>query len=462
MVQNAAMPEDAQLPQLQAVMDGAAMQNVFQRRLPGFAEGRLRIDGLKLTRMTYTPNKACRICYTLRVHDTISGREGEQILFGKTASNDEIANRRDQARRETHAQPEFGPALYVLPELNLVLWGFPNDPALKQLRQLFDKSSLCGYFRKFWDRFHFQPNIRLNDVATMLVKYVPELRCTLRHELRLGEALAGQAGDLTVYSKTFCHKTGGEQIFKTMLACWKAPVCQSGEILIPEPLFLVDEINTFFMRGLAGTNADENLAALDLDRLVAEMGIALAGIQQCRLEGLPECPEQDAMSEVAEAEKVLGSFDAAYLPRVAAIAEALREKIPGLTKMPPAPIHSAFRISQFLLVDGKLALIDFDDFLLGNPIADVASFAAHLLYLPLKGKITPAQSRSAIRHFCEAYASRAPWGLPADVFAWQTAAHLVGKQAKKCIKRPKKQYRDIVNQLLNMAADILDGRLGLT
>jgi hypothetical protein len=457
MVQNAAMPEDAQLPQLQAVMDGAAMQNVFQRRLPGFAEGRLRIDGLKLTRMTYTPNKACRICYTLRVHDMISGREGDQILFGKTAANDEIENRREQAQRETCALPEFGPALYVLPELNFVLWGFPNDPTLKQLRQLFDKNALCGCFRKFWDRFHFPPNVKLNDVATELVKYVPELRCTLRHELRLDET-----GDPAVYSKTFSHKTGGEQIFKTMLACWNAPVCQSGEILIPEPLFLVDEMNTFFMRGLAGTNADENLAALDLDRLVAEIGVALAGIQQCHFEDLSECADQDAMSEVAEAEKVLGSFDAAYTPRVAAIAEALREKFPGLTKMPPAPVHSAFRISQFLLVDGKLALIDFDDFLLGNPITDVASFVAHLLYLPLKGKITPAQSRSAIRHFCEAYAARAPWGLRADVFAWQTAAHLVGKQAKKCIKRTKQHYRDIVDQLLVLAADILDGRLGLT
>ncbi|GEM_PF-1377009 len=450
-----AMPEDAQLPQLQAVMDGAAMQNVFQRRLPGFAEGRLRIDGLKLTRMTYTPNKACRICYTLRVHDTISGREGDQILFGKTASNDEIANRREQARRETYAQPEFGPALYVLPELNLVLWGFPNDPALRQLRQLFDNNALCGYFREFWERFHFPPNVKLDGVATVLVKYVPELRCTLRHALHLGEA-----GDLTVYSKTFCHKTGGAQIFKTMLACWNAPVCQSGDILIPEPLFLIDEMNTFFMRGLAGTNADENLAALDLDRLVAEMGVALAGIQQCRLEGLAECADQDAMSEVAEAEKVLGSFDAAYIPRVAAIAETLREKFPGLTKIPPAPIHSAFRISQFLLVDGKLALIDFDDFLLGNPITDVASFVAHLLYLPLKGKITPAQSDSAISHFCEAYATHAPWGLPADVLAWQTAAHLVGKQAKKCIKRTKQHYRDIVDQLLNLAKDILEGKWG--
>ena len=456
MFQIAAMPVDLQLPQLQVVMDGAAMHEVFQRRLPGFAEGRLRLDNLKLMRMTYTPGKECRIGYTLRVKDLASGRAGEQIFFAIAAPRSDIESRYAQARHERRVQPEFGPAIFLLPEVHLVLWGFPNDPGLKQLPQLFDQNALAECIRKFWDCLHFPSDRKLNSAATILVKYVPELRCTLRHDLRLDEA-----GELVIYSKTFQPGTGGELIFRNMQALWNAPVCRSGEIIIPEPLFFVAEMNTFFMRGLEGVNADENLETLDLDRVAAEMGTALAGIQQCRLEDLPDCPEQDAVAEVDDAERILGRVAAAYSPRVKTIAETLREKYTGLTPVPPAPMHSAFRISQFLLVDGKLALIDFDDFMLGNPITDVASFVAHLLYWPLKGKITPEQSRSAIRHFCRAYAAHAPWGLPADVFAWQTAAHLVGKQAKKCIKRTKQRYRDIVDQLLILAADVLEGRLKL-
>jgi aminoglycoside phosphotransferase (APT) family kinase protein len=164
------------------------------------------------------------------------------------------------------------------------------------------------------------------------------------------------------------------------------------------------------------------------------------------------------MSQLAAAEEMLGSFDAAYKPRVEAIADALWEKYPGLTQVAPTPIHSAFRLSQWLLVNGKLALIDFDTFLLGNPISDVASFVAHLMYLQLKGKLAPEQSRSAIRRFCRAYAERAPWGLPADVLAWQTAAHLVAEQAKKCIRLAKKNCRHTVEQLLSLAADIILGK----
>jgi hypothetical protein len=157
----------------------------------------------------------------------------------------------------------------------------------------------------------------------------------------------------------------------------------------------------------------------------------------------------------------LVDFDPAYKPRVEAFYERLWGNVDGLTQVAPTPIHSAFRLSQLLLVDGKFALIDIDGFVLGNPIADVGSFVAHLLYVPLKSGITFQQSLSAIRIFCRSYAERAPWGLPPDVLAWQTAAHLVGQHARQCIRREKENYRSKVDQLLNTATKVLSGKLSL-
>jgi len=363
-----------------------------------------------------------------------------------------------KAQRDTHVQPKFGPAIHFLPELNMVLWGFPNDPKLKQLHRLLDHNALSELLREYWNSFHLPPGVTLASVATKPIKYAPHARCTLCHELRLEGA-----GNLMIYSKTFNRKTSGELIFKTMQTLWNAPVCQSGEIMIPEPLFFEPEMNSIFLRGIEGINADENPGELDLDRIATESGVALAGIHQCHIKDLPSrSDQQEAMSQVNEAEETLGDFDGAYSARVKAIAQAMWEKYPRLIPVTPTPIHGAFRLSQLLVVNGKLALVDFDDFSLGNPISDVASFVAHLLYLTLNDKLTPEQSRSAVRHFCRAYAERAPWGLPSDVLAWQTAAHLVGKQAKWCIKLAKKNYRNSVDQLLNMAVDILAGKLSLT
>jgi len=453
----AAIPDDTQFPQLQVVTDKVAMQEIFQRQLPGFSEGRLEIDRLKLKRFNYTPGQECRICYALRVKDLATGGEGDQIFFALVEPNGTTQAKYLQAQREAHVHPEFGPAVHWLPQLNMVLWGFPNDPKLKELHRLVAHNALAEILRKAWDSFRLPPDLGLAGVATTVVKYVPELRCTLRHRLSLEPA-----GDLVIYSKTFGHRASGELVFKTMQALWNAAVCQSGEIMIPEPLFFLGEMNAIFVRGLEGVNADENLEALDLDSAGAAIGAALAGIQQCRIDGLGLRSDQYVLSQLVAAEERLSSFDVIYKPRVESIIEALREKHLSLTQLAPAPIHTAFRLSQWLVVDKKLALIDFDTFLLGNPISDVASFVAHLLYLSIIGKLTPEQSRSAICHFCRAYAERAPWGLPADVLAWQTAALLVTEQAKKCVRLAKKNYRHTVDQLLRLAAEVMNGKLSLT
>ncbi len=454
MTRIAPISDDPQFPQLPVVTNKAAMQDIFQRQLPGFAEGRLEIERLKLKRFTYTPGNECRLCYSLRVKDLDTGGEDEQIFFALVEPNGVTEAKYMQAQRETYVGANFGPAVHCLPQLNMILWRFPNDPKLKQLHTLVDRGALAELLQKYWQCFGLPPAAGLAGVTTTLIKYVPELRCTLRHQLALDPA-----GDLVVYSKTFGHRANSELVFKIMQALWKAPVFQSGEVTIPEPLFFVDEMNTLFVRGLEGVNADERLAALDLDRTAAVIGAALAGIHQCRIDDLRHRPEHYMMSQLAAAEKTLVNFDSAYKPGVEAIIRALHEKHAGLTHVAPAPIHTAFRLSQWLLVEGKLALIDFDTFLLGNPISDAASFVAHLLYLSIKGEITQEQCLSAIRHFCRAYAADAPWGLPADVLAWQTAALLVSEQAKKCIRLAKKNCRQTVGQLLSLAVNIIERKI---
>jgi aminoglycoside phosphotransferase (APT) family kinase protein len=452
----AKMPDDAQLPQLRVVTDPAAMKEIFQRRLPGFDDGRLQLGSVMLKRFRYTPGARCWLSYELWVKESATGREGGQFFSAFVSADGEAEAAYAEAQRLPHFQPTFGPAVFKLPELNMVLWGFPNDPRLAQLPRLLDHNAMAALFQEQWPSFDLPPEAGLAGVAAKIVKYVPQDRCTLRYLLRLKSG-----GERVIYGKAFAHQHHAERVFKIIRTLRQAPVCQSGQIVIPEPLFLAPALNAIFLRGLQGRNIDDNPGAFDLDRLAAEIGAALAGIHHCHLEDLPKRSDEYALAQVAEAEEVLGDFDAAYKPRLEAITGALREKYPRLTQIAPAPIHSAFRLSQMLLANGKLALIDFDDFLLGNPIFDAASFVAHLLYLPLKGKITPEQSRSAIRHFCRAYADHAAWGLPADVLAWQTAAHLVGKQAKKCVKLAKNHYRNTVDELLNLAAGILAGRLPL-
>jgi hypothetical protein len=444
------IPDDAQFPQGKVIINKLAMKEIFQERLPGFAQGRLQIDALDLLHFHYKPGPKCEVCYALQVKDLATGRAGRQILSGVVKPNGAAAKKYAKAQREAHFQPEFGPAIHFFSDLKMILWGFPNDARLKQLPQLLNHRRRLEIFRQHWPAMQFPPEINLAEAATKLIKYAPADRCTLRHDLRLSNGKA-----LTIYSKTFGPKIDGAQIFKTMQELWNALVCgHASELIIPEPLFFVPELDTLFVSGLEGENLDERLAEIDINKIAAAAGAGLARLQQCRLEGLPLYSDEEALSEVAEVEKTLEAQHAA----VSVIAGTLRKKYSALTPVTPAPIHGAFRLSQLLLANGKIALIDFDDFKLGNPIADVGSFVAHLLYLPLREKLTMEQSRAAIRHFCRAYAETAPWGLPNDVLVWQTAAHLLGHQIKKCITLAKKDYPMKVSSLLDCANVILAGQ----
>ncbi len=450
-----AKSDDAAFPQLAIVTDPEAMQDIFRREFAGFHHGQLALENVVVTEVRYEPEKKCHVCYRLRVKNLATGKTNRPICFAVVEPRCEsgaAAAKFSSAAAEVQFQPLLLPAVHFIAELNMIVWAYPNDPKLKQLYRVARKEGLQEILNERWDSLRV-PAAKLKNVKTQRIKYVPRDRCTLRHHLVLD---SGEK--LVIYSKTLNRKTSGEVIFQTMQALWNSPACRSGALLIPEPLFFERELNTIFVRGLKGKNADEHLATLDLEYVAEEIGRGLAAIQQCQIEGLPSTADDAVLAQVAEAEAILGKFDAAYVPRVEALTAALREKYERLPVLPPALIHSAFRLSQFLVVEGKLALIDFDDFVLGNPIADAASFIAHLLYLPLKGEITMAQSRAAIRRFGAAYAAAAPWGLPNEVLLWQTAAQLFGKQAKKCIRLAKANPGEKVDQLLSLAVTILDGR----
>ena len=465
MARIAVLPEDKQLPLLGVVTNTFAMRKTFQRQLPGFAEGRLQINGLNIKQLDYKPGKRCCICYKLRIKEVASGSEARQMLLGVIETNGGAETRYLKARDEADFQPAFVPAIHWLPELNMVLWAFPNDPQIKRLSAIVDKRGLREILQKNWSKLSIPPEFSLNDIETAVVKYVPQRRCTLRHVLRLEQSNGRGVSEVVIYSKIHSNKTDGAPFFRLLRGVWNAPVCQSGALLVPEPLFFDCDLNAIFQRGLYGRNLDELLFEIDLDDIAAKIGAALAALQQSPLEGLKRRARDYELADCAKVKERLSTISRVYEIRLAFVDAELRKRLANLTILEPTPIHGAFRLTQLLLAEEKIAFIDFDDFSLGNPIADVGSFVAHLLYLPLKGVMSEAQARSAIRHFCQAYRANAPWGLPADLLEWYTAAYLVGREAKKCQGKTNqlsnRDYEGMIDKLLEMSAGILAGRLRL-
>jgi hypothetical protein len=458
----ARLPQDAALPQLSVATDLAAMQKILQQRLPGFAEGAFKIDQLEITECDYKPGRKCRLSYGLRVSESGTGKSGHQILVAMIEAHGAGRGKFERMQNAALVAPEFGPALHYLHEHNMLLYGFPNDPKIKQLAAVIAPERLRALLQEHWAALNVPPKFSLREVQTRVVKYAPQARCTLRHVLHLETEDGHESSELVLYGKIFSAKISVKPLFRKLQTLWQAPVCRSGALLIPEPVICDAALNVIFQRGLHGRNVDQLLPNVDLADVAAKSGAVLAQLQQSAFERLEvRAPEH----ELYECEKVLARLAESApenLPLARKLDATLRQNFSQLTPLPLAPLHGAFRLTQLLLVEDRLALIDFDDLVQGNPVSEAGGFLAYLLYLPLKGLCTEAQSRDAIRSFCRAYRDHAPWGLPQDVLHWHTAAYLLSREVKKCLEKShkvsKRDYEGMVAKLLAMAEEILAGR----
>lgn len=452
--------KDEQFPHLPVAADAAAMQEILQRRLPGFAEGRMLISRVQIKDFEYKPGRKCAICYAVRAHDPATGRQGRQLFLGVLEPRSRAQIELAAAPADELATPEFGPARHALPELNMVLWAFPNDPKIKGLPVLAQAGSLQTLLNETGALSKTAGSGPVQCLETQVVKYVPQRRCTFRHVLHLHAGTAQQS-ELVVYSKIYRAKTDAGLFFKNLQGIWEAPVCRSGALLVPEPLFHAAALNAVFQRGLRGRNLDEMLHEIDPAEVSARLGLALAGLQQCALAGLEHRPPAEEFDEFKKTQKALLACSSAHAPALQKIEHELARGISGLSALAPVPIHGAFRPTQVLMVGDQIAVIDFDGFLMGNPLADAGSFIAHLIYLPLKGLLSETQSRAAIRQFARAYGAAAPWGMPEKTLRWYIAANLAGREAKKCLdksrKVSKRDYEDMIGALLRHAVDTLAG-----
>ena len=452
MVRIAKVPNDPLLPQLSVAADKEAMKDLFQRVLPGYAEGRFVIDYLKLLQFRHETGKSIRICYFLEVQDKQTGRAGDQVFYGEIAANGE-AGKQDEC---SPAPPKFGPGLYHLDDLGMTLWGFPNDPELSHLCKIADENELMNVLKRACSSCGGHENLCAGRLMeTQMLKYVPRDRCTFRHRI-----CGSDGGEVTLYSKCRNPRVDGQSIFHHIEMLFEVRAHLNG-LLIPEPIAFDEVTNTFFVRGLQGKNLDDCLDEIDLEAIARQAAACLAGLHQCDLGSLPLLTQNYITNKLNMARKLVTTSEPHLTKECDRIVAALLSQVAGLTELPRTTLHSAFRLSQLLVCNGRLALVDLDGLSSGNPLYDVGSFVAHLLYLTVREKIVLEESQAAISAFCQVYQRQAPWGLPGDSLVWFTVAEFLIKHLRKYIRLAKKQRSRKVVQLLDLATAVLDGRVVL-
>ncbi len=446
---------DEHLPGLRHIFDPHTLRRLFQQRLDNFDRTRYELEHVRMVQFKYKPGRRCEVIFRIRCRERATGAIERQMLSGIVLP-DELAKRRFQEERtRQYSRPKVGPAVQLFEDLGLILWGFPNDPKIARLHDIINDEKLKELVVSHAEAFNLPENHSLETIKTQIVKYVPHDRCTLVHRLQFGQN--GTNPIHAFFSKTYGRKTDVRPIYRLIQTLWQACTEKESAFLVPKPLLFHPETNTLFFHQLDGRHVLDSMDAADTDDVAVKCGKALAQMQQVPLELTDYKSRQSEYSEFIESKEVVERALPPFKKALHSIEKRIVQLFPTLPELPVVPNHGAFRLSQLMLVDGKIAILDFDGFLMADAILDVASFVTHSLYLAVKEELSFETSKKLIERFCQAYAQHTPWGLAEDVLTWFTACMLISKHAKKYVKLARVNQSAIVGRLVDLSAQLLDG-----
>ncbi len=417
---------DPELPHLGIVTDPMAMASTFAKNLRAtLSQRKWQVENCALERVQYHWSKChhCRLLYRVNLRDA-GGQKFDQWFWGEHWSNGRVQRKFEEAQDSPFLQNGIWQPVQLWPELNMVVWSFPNDPEMPGLVKAADPAFVQSQVNANLPIWGLGDDWRSEPITIKRVKYMPGKRCVLRYHLRLVNS-RGESRDLSFYSKTY-HDSASTFHYQVLQKVYEH---LRDRINIPRPLAYLKEARTFWQEPWEGRPLMEMLNDLDWDELFPRLATVLATFHQSRCQDLPAAGNWDDVLDSAQEDALkLGWFFPQYRGRLAAALAALLAAKEELTKqeIPVVPIHGAIRLEQIVARGNEVALVDFDAAGLGDPLYDVAEFLASLQYMEFTYGFSHRLSRAA-ELFTISYQQQVPWALNPQRLAWYSVAFLLSK-----------------------------------
>jgi aminoglycoside phosphotransferase len=400
---------------------------VLQRLLPGFGAAALRIDRCAILHTRYRTSSEdtlagkafLSVCYRIEVCDPVRASRGVHVLHLKAYPPGRSRRKFERARRACRFRPRFGEAVAHLPELDSVVWSFPNDPKLPHLPEVIDPEAVKRHlpYSCLPAGLDSPPSVR--EVQVEVVRYKPEVRCTTRYEL---QAHTGAEPDrLVVYGKTFGHRRAAE-ISRRMHSLWSQPAVDGGEQLrVARPLGYSEAVKTVWQEGLPGIPLNRIIDSHNYPDLLAKAAAGLARFHRAEVPGLPSSTLRDELEAVRPEVAEMAQAFPRQTTQLSAVVSGLERALPALEAHPPGLVHGDFLLKQLVLHEGQLGLCDFDNLSVGDPIRDLANFVVDLRFQHFDSSRVDDMAAT----FLGSYAAEAARAVPTKRLHWQCRLHLL-------------------------------------
>jgi aminoglycoside phosphotransferase (APT) family kinase protein len=409
-----------------------AMRARFQQQLPGFSQDELSITSCRVLRTRYKSlledgsrhRSFLFIHYELEVAGPGGDRLGAQQLFAKAYLKGRSQLKFRQVSAAGLAQPRFGEPLVHLPDLGLIVWAFPNDPELPHLSTLVDGARVKPYLPYDQLPAGFNAPEEIGGVGVEVVRYKPEVRCTIRYHLRRRRPTGTET--LTIYGKTYATDRGAEA-YRHIRDLWQRSQTEPGQFTYARPLGYYADMHMIWQEALAGSVLSNVLSAKNFDEFLPLAAQGLAGLHRSGLMPLRQVSPAGLLAEIGESAAELIAAMPDVRARLQRLWARVEQDAPPPAAGPPRVIHRDFHVKQLLVhADGPgpaLAIFDFDDLALGDPLQDIAFFIVDLYCREFEPSLVERMAAS----FCQAYQAQTGTPLDAGRLHWHLRLQLLAK-----------------------------------
>lgn len=459
------IPADAGLPKMSAALNISIMKDVFEHRFfeqhyiftnKNSVLPRFTIRDCQIARVKYKPGKNCRICYRLEIFDAknmISAVEMiSAIVYPRGGSHSRFRKARQQPLKKT----PFGKGVLHIPELDMVLWIFPNDRKLTflpkiQQREWIQRNILPVIVAKMAGK-----DWKVRDFSSHVVHYVPEHASTQRLDIIVENRETAVQGAFSVFGKTY-YDAEGERTFENMQRLWQTPARLTGNLNIAQPLAYFPESRSLWQAGLTGKTLFE--LGIGTKKFFAGLRNAaktLAVLHDTRISIATDSENDDIFEKLTTAADLVGKIQHSNLPQLNATVEKLQKTAAHISDSPRVILHGDLHLKNFIIHRDQAALIDLDNLLAGPPARDLGSFVAGIFYTGLIKKISGDILRQTVDIFLQSYRENASAKIAEADLRWHIAAALIYERAFRAISRLKSPKLDLLGHLSQLAAQIFE------
>jgi len=273
----------------------------------------------------------------------------------------------------------------ILAEHNAILYLFPNDPAIDGLRIIENPKKVQRILYQHYGKYP-EKKWRISDrkLKFTIMRYKPERRAVIRFDAKAVNLQDNSKEMLSVFARIYADDSG-RKVFDTHKSLYQFSL-NNERFNIPQPIVYLPDRGILLMERLEGKTQLDCIRDNEIETLNSTAR-AIASLHEVNLNCLPELTPASLIESVGASFEMISEIAPNLSDEAGTIHDALIKEIGNHSKTAVGFVHGDFYHGQIIIGNNQAGIIDFDRSYMGDPIADLGNFMAHIRLLKLKGNI---------------------------------------------------------------------------